>query len=325
MKDKTELVLDYLMDNTVSPFARKFVPSLSKVIDKERKKMFRVTFIDGPQVHEVMSQMILSSSPIMLGRLGNTERHILAEYLLKKQGLRKKYSKKWKKWLLSTSGYFISDEKADEEKEIDSLAELFLSAMSISDIEGLWYSDYEPYIINNFAKNAKVTHANNTLIYSNLDNSWGKALKNKKVLFISPFEETILKQYENKDKIWGDYHLLPNFKLLTIKSPYTAAGNFPNNKNWFDVYNSFKNQVLSLEFDIAILGCGIYGYPLAAEIKKGGRKALQMCGETQIIMGITGKRWEDGGYVDSFVNKYWTKPIDEKPKNYKRIEGGCYW
>lgn len=323
MIKKYELIKAFIYDNSISPMCRKYLKKFDNALIKMRKNKFNKQYLSTIDTHKLIANNIINDTPCMLGRLGNTERHIIAEYLMKKNGIRRHYSKKWKSWLLSTSGFFCNNDNL--EKEIDKLATLFLNAMKNSDIEAIWDYDYESIIINEYASNSVVTNANSTLIYSEIDNSWGKALRGKKVLFVSPFEESIKYQYPRRKEIWGKYNILPDFKLLTYKTPYTAAGNHPNNCSWFDIFNIVVEDIKKLDFDIAILGCGVYGYPLAAEIKKMKKIALQMCGETQIILGIIGKRWEDGGYVDKFKNEYWIHPIDEKPLNYNSIERGCYW
>ena len=55
-----------------------------------------------------------------------------------------------------------------------------------------------------------------------------------------------------------------------------------------DVSRSNENR-----FDIAIIGCGAYGLPLAAKLKKEGRQAIHLAGVTQLMFGIKGKRWEE--------------------------------
>lgn len=277
MLNKAELVISYVFDLSISPFARKFSRPLDQFLIKQRKKDYRCKYLNAVETHALISNNIESKRAFMLGRLGNTERHIVAEYVLKKHGLRKDYSKKWKNWLLSTSGFFANGEKVEE--QIDKLAELLLKSMDYCDLQGVWDYDFEAQLVNEFAPNAVVTNANNTLIYSDKNNSWGLKLEGKKVLFVSPFEKSIVYQYPRLKDIWGKYHLLGEFKLLTYKSPYTAAGNNPKDCTWFDVYNEVLKEIRKYEFDVAILGCGIYGYPLSAEIKKMGKIAIQMCGE----------------------------------------------
>ena len=62
---------------------------------------------------------------------------------------------------------------------------------------------------------------------------------------------------------------------------------------WFDALEWMEQEVDKREFDIAIIGCGAYGFNLAAHIKRKGKKAIHLGGATQLLFGITGKRWEE--------------------------------
>jgi hypothetical protein len=80
--------------------------------------------------------------------------------------------------------------------------------------------------------------------------------------------------------------------------------------------------------DVCILGCGAYGFPLAAHIKRQGRKAIHLGGVTQLLFGIKGRRWEH--YVvypySNLFNEHWARPNhNETPQVSQSVEGGCYW
>ena len=83
-----------------------------------------------------------------------------------------------------------------------------------------------------------------------------------------------------------------------------------------------------IDFDIAIIGCGAYGMPLAAMLKKAGKQAIHLGGATQLLFGIKGRRWEENypSKIATFFNEYWVYPAEsEKPKNASTVEMGCYW
>ena len=87
-----------------------------------------------------------------------------------------------------------------------------------------------------------------------------------------------------------------------------------------------KEQIRKIDFDIAIIGCGAYAFPLGAYVKKLGKKAIVLAGATQILFGIKGRRWDNHPVISKLYNEYWVRPKEnEKPKQYSRIEGGCYW
>lgn len=86
-------------------------------------------------------------------------------------------------------------------------------------------------------------------------------------------------------------------------------------------------KIDDLDFDIAILGCGSYGMPLAHYIKMIGKSSIYAGAYTQVMFGIKGKRWNiEGNFHHSYWNKYWKwSEESEIPKNSDKVENGCYW
>lgn len=199
-----------------------------------------------------------------------------------------------------------------------------LEDMKKCDLLGSWLNQ-ETYVLKNL-KNAK------QVVLEDLEpffstNPWTRALKGKKVLVIHPFAEAIETQYEKRELIFEN-DLLPHFELKTIKAVQSLGGDNSEYSSWFDALEGMKNQVDSTDFDIAILGCGAYGFPLAAHIKRTGKKAVHLGGVTQLMFGIKGRRWENfivWPYMNLF-NEHWIRPGDNfKPKNANQVEGACYW
>jgi len=85
-----------------------------------------------------------------------------------------------------------------------------------------------------------------------------------------------------------------------------------------------KREIDKKDFDIALIGCGAYGLPLAAYIKSKGKQAIHIGGSLQLLFGIMGERWKSDKTLK--VNNYWTKPFKEDfIKKGSQIEKGCYW
>ena len=57
---------------------------------------------------------------------------------------------------------------------------------------------------------------------------------------------------------------------------------------------------MKIDFDVAIIGCGAYGFPLAAKLKQAGKQAIHLAGATQLLFGIKGKRWEEYQFQKRF-------------------------
>lgn len=159
---------------------------------------------------------------------------------------------------------------------------------------------------------------------------WTHALAGKKVLVIHPFASTIESQYLKKDQIFPN-GLLPDFELKTIKAVQSLGGEKTPYETWFDALDAMKYAMDAIDYDIALIGCGAYGFPLAAHAKRRGKKGFHIGGSLQLLFGIRGKRWENPDYnpvydFSKLMNEYWVKPGEtERPKNADKVEGACYW
>jgi hypothetical protein len=146
---------------------------------------------------------------------------------------------------------------------------------------------------------------------------WTVALTGKKVLVIHPFEESIRSQYNNKKHLFGDPRILPDFHLKTLKAIQSSASAKTDFSNWFEALEHMQEQTRSIDFDVAIIGCGAYGFPLAAFVKKLGKKAVHIGGSVQVLFGIKGRRWEEHPRIPSLFNEYWVRPLpSETPENF---------
>lgn len=85
-------------------------------------------------------------------------------------------------------------------------------------------------------------------------------------------------------------------------------------------------EAMKIDFDVAILGCGAYGLPLAARLKRAGKQAIHLGGTVQILFGIKGKRWDTDSLTNHLYNEHWVRPLpEETPAAAKSVESGCYW
>lgn len=173
-----------------------------------------------------------------------------------------------------------------------------------------------------------------------VERPWTRYLKGKKVLVVHPFEDTIKQQYAKRKLLFDNPDILSDFELITLKAVQTVAGNKSEFKDWFEALAYMEMQIDKIDFDIAIIGCGAYGMPLAAHVKRIGKQAIHMAGGTQLLFGILGKRWTEQyqGFwhyrpgIDINIdyrplfNEHWCFPSDkDTPKNSNVVENSCYW
>jgi hypothetical protein len=156
---------------------------------------------------------------------------------------------------------------------------------------------------------------------------WSASLKGKTVLVVHPFEHSIRSQLtNNRQHIFSNSDVLPDFQLKTLKT-VQSIGNAPNGfATWFDAYEYMCEKIAQIEFDIAIIGAGAYGLPLASFVKSLGKSVVHMGGATQILFGIKGRRWEEKADFANLFNEYWVRPSEEeRPTHFRSVEDGCYW
>lgn len=300
-------------------FLRKVRRKITKrpIVLKKYGKKIPISNIDA---NSFIAKMIKSNKSFMAARFGNTELGVLVqnEYSdLDSENVQRAF---WH--LVNNAGYFPES----MERLNDYCALMFESSESV-DLLGVWSNYKEDYIVEKYCKNATLC-ALSGLEPWYVENPWSAALEGKKVLIIHPFEKTIRNQYEKRDKIFPNTNILPEFEeLLTIKAVQTIADEVDERfGTWFDALQWMYEESMKIDFDVAIIGCGAYGFPLAAMLKKSGKIAIHLGGATQLLFGIKGKRWDNLPKVSKLYNEHWVRPLEEeRPMNNDRIEKGCYW
>ena len=178
-----------------------------------------------------------------------------------------------------------------------------------------------------FPQSTKVAKSSLDRFYST-EIPWTSALKGKKVLVVHPFTESIESQYKEKRELLFENPLvLPEFaSLTTIKAVQSVGGTPVGFDTWFDALKYMEDEIDKVDYDVCILGCGAYGMPLAAHVKRMGKKAVHLGGITQILFGVKGRVYEESSMLGPYINEQFIYPNDnETIKNAKLVEGGCYW
>ncbi len=282
---------------------------------------------------DIIKEFLESDQPCMIARFGSVELDCLDCYNEKQKTLFKRYFRyingntnaiDWtdtiKKTMLNNAGFFPVDNS-----NLEKFSDLMLKNIQNLDVLGSWLQKE-----NNFKmelSKVKTVKLIDLESYYHVE-PWSKVLKNKKVLVIHPFEESIKCQYAKRKLLFKNPDVLPDFKLITYKPVQSFAGNHEDIefKSWFEALDFMKKEISKIDFDIAIIGCGAYGFPLASFIKDIGKKSIHLGGATQILFGIKGKRWELEYDMAEIFNENWIRPLDvEKPRNFLNVENGCYW
>ena len=321
--------------NTISINSLKIVRRIYSLANQESSKFGRnwKMFPNKEHASELISQALLSNKPTMIARLGSTELTCMINYLgvtqpEKYKSIKGYISDQTPPWwwnqsiidqMQNWSGFFPA-----RRDKIEQFCELMIADLANVDILGSWLKE-ESFFSNELYHSKKVMLEDLEPFFT--PNPWTKALENKKVLVVHPFVETIKTQYQKSEQLF-DNGLLPAFSLEVIPAVQSIAGQKTEFEDWFEALDSMKAQIAKRDFDVCILGCGAYGFPLASFVKNMGKQSIHMGGATQLLFGIKGKRWEEFvvyPYTNLF-NEYWIRPNEnETPKKSNIVENGCYW
>lgn len=299
---------------------------LAKKIGPEKfgnsiKRYASRNMLNAEAANEFIAKALESEKPFLASRFGSTELTSLSSFYFQNES---QYQKAIDH-VCFYSGFFPN------EKELGfKFTDLMLNSAQQADMLAVWFVQYEDYFIKKkLPNNTKVSYLMNIEPWK-VKNPWTRALKGKKVLVIHPFEDSIQLQYKKRQKLFSNPDFLPEFELKTLKAIQTIAGEKDERfDTWFEALEYMYQEAMKIDFDVAILGCGAYGMPLGAMLKKAGKQAIHMGGMTQIFFGIKGKRWEDNPayyYIKELMNDDWVYPLEsEKPKLAKNVEQSCYW
>lgn len=211
--------------------------------------------------------------------------------------------------------------------QLGAFSRVYLEALSSADMLGLLQSPYEGWLLEKSRSRARRCALSDLEPY--LDATpWSENLRGRRVLVVHPFSLSIESQYrENRTKLFSDPRVLPEFELAVLKAPQTMCGATSGFNSWNEALADLQDRVQQQAFDVALIGCGAYGLPLAAFVKnRMGKPAVHMGGATQLLFGVSGARWRNNPRFRALMSDSWRAPLeDERPAGWQEIEDGCYW
>ncbi|MDP1817748.1 MAG: hypothetical protein Q8K92_25045 [Leadbetterella sp.] len=284
------------------------------------KKYAGKIILNSAAGNDYIKAKILGGGPFMAGRFGSGELKAVVQALGVNLNILKEIKETTLVGLCSNAGFFPKTQDSAMK-----FGELMAYMCHQVDLICVWMNVMEDYVIRTYARQAQITRLRAIEPYYH-NEPWSKALEGKKILVIHPFEKTIKSQYQKREFLFLDKNTLPAFELKTLKAVQTIAGQISDFNTWFDALEYMFNKALAIEFDVALVGCGAYGFPLAAKLKEAGKQVVHLGGATQILFGIKGRRWDNHPIISNYYNKYWVRPLQEEtPSSSGVVEDGCYW
>jgi hypothetical protein len=271
--------------------------------------------------NKIIYDLLISESPCMIARFGSVELSCLINF-------ERTQGKVWWNFVVrdisNNAGVF-----PPTPENLVRFSTDFLNHIKNIDGLGVWFNEGEDTIYKKYCPTAELFELKSIESYYSTENGdipWTKALENKKVLVIHPFTKSIEEQFKNREYLFQNPAVLPPFELQTLQAVQSIATQKTPFQDWFEAYDYMCQEIEKRDFDIAIIGAGAYGLPLASFVKQLGKKAIHMGGATQILFGIKGKRWDEIEFFQNLYNEYWSRPLaEEVPQKANQVEDGCYW
>lgn len=265
----------------------------------------------------MLAGLVDSREPFMAGRFGSVE---IQYYINQKLPiLRPILNRRVRSSAHRNAGIFPWDSETRKRFvcEMDD-------AMPALDVLGSWR--HEELLLSRRLSHVQRIGLHDLLPY--WGDNWLCSLKDKRVLVVHPFKNTIRDQYKMRDKLFLEEKFCPNFRSLdVIVPPQTNGFRTEGYVSWGDALDKLKAEVDSCpDFDVALIGCGSYGMPIAAHIKRAGKIALHLGGSTQLLFGIGGRRWDSDNRFSALKTDFWCRPsVSDTIPEKDMVENGCYW
>ena len=289
--------------------------------------------LSGQAASDAIKERLLAGAPTMVGRLGAVELACLenhraihrratigrsADYIRGRSRAFWEWEEGIRSDLRQNAGFFPTDPDS-----LERFSRQMLDDLSCVDVLGSWLRAERQFAT--YLEGAVKVRLRDLEPYYQRD-PWTEALAGRTVLVVHPFAATITSQYSRRHELFADPRVLPDFELKTLTAVQSAAGAETEFASWFEAFERMRDEISETSFDVALIGCGAYGFPLAAHVKRLGRAAVHLGGACQILFGIKGKRWDDHPEISAMYNEHWVRPDpSERPAGYLAVEDGCYW
>lgn len=172
-------------------------------------------------------------------------------------------------------------------------------------------------------------------IPANEENCFLPALRDKKLLLVNCFAE-LLRSRATKDTfedVWkktGKPWFYPK-SVQSLTVPYgfdrRTHQQFTNS---ISLFHSLGASLEQMDFDVALIGAGGLGVPLAGKVKSLGKVGISMGGVLQVVFGVVGKRWLGRkNWSEKYITADWTEVPDQyqpdETNEDKLPDSGAYW
>ena len=239
----------------------------------------------GQAASDFIRKKLSENQPCMVARFGTLELETIAAYSIMAKTANRSFLWKSTQYLLGNIPMFVIDDRLREmiknnagfypntDEYIEAFVHRMIEDMKNVDIFGSRARlGLEESAVIKFLPQPTIIPIGDLSPHYHV-NPWSQILEEKTVLVIHPFTQTITEQYKKRKLLFKNAEVLPEFELKTFKAVQSmGGGNDTEFKTWFDALDWMCEQINKIEFDIAIIGAGAYGFLFGFICQKDGKK-----------------------------------------------------
>ena len=288
-------------------------------LDRLRYPAYYQGRLSPEEANLLLYNRLRQGQPVLAGKLGSVESRLLGEFRYRALGLAR-FSRRTRRQAHQNAGIFPIDDASLE----TAAAELWMALQQL-ELLGCWPVEYQARLLMDLPQLPLRCEMPDLEPFA-YPLPWSAALAGRRVLVLHPFVNSLSHQWSRRESLFPGRSVLPDFEPIFISTPMTIKGANHRFTSWTDAFERTWRQIQNLAFDVALVGCGAYGLPLAARIRRMDRTAIHLGGSLQLMFGVFGQRWERFASQRSLMNDAWIRPLDsDRPNNYQAVENGCYW
>ena len=332
--DVSSLTSAYIHDSVVDKIKSKIFDRIITVLlsyGYDVKKHYLNIIYNNDNGFCQIRNLLTQPTKFLINRIGGVEFNAVGDYLLNGYNTS---SYKYKNMFKYCGYYDVDQNKSNYEQYV----KLYLKSLQSSSLIMVANSNLESQLkyltISNqyFISNANNKEDENVISmlsnivkisYNILESfeyfdKFFNMLNNKKILIISPFEREIRDQLARKDTLFNFFQgfTYPNFSKVEYINTYLTTDGFTiPHRNWLKTFEEYKEKIKTKDFDICLLICGAYSYPISDFIYNEMHKScIYIGGIGQLFFGIKGGRYNIT-YFNRFMNNNWIYPYTVVNKN----------
>ena len=281
--------------------------------------------LDAKDGNYYIKGFINSTACLSAGKLGASECRALEVYADDK-----KMTKEIEDHLFYNCGLYPINNKTTSKFILE-----YIKSMSKLNIVAEWFVNEngkyrDKKILDLYSPNSQRVHSRSLEPYYHYQEAWSLLLEGKRVVTVTPFADSIERQYQKKDLIWKKNPILPDFELDIVKTKFSVGlTEKPEYASWFDELEKLKEEIIKKNPDFVIIGASGWSLPLVAFCSENYIDSIHLGGGLQILFGVKGNRWLTHPIIATFFNEHWVYPSEEETPKHKDkligIDSSCYW